>query len=231
MKKLLLSTLILGVSLNAFSTTNVQYLYGHFAGPTFLDSRSGNKQTVTLEHFSTWGYGDLYTFVDSTYASQGLQFTGDKNEFYGEFSPRVSLNKLTGSAPSEGIIKEWYLASQYNGSSAYHAWLYGAGVDLSIPKFSLFSLNVYRKIQNINDDTYQLSANYSLPLGERWHFEGFVDWTGRDLLTQNQLLFDLAPTLGMTHGHLDIGTEWHHYEENTHHTVNNVLQGMVKYRW
>jgi len=51
------------------------------------------------------------------------------------------------------------------------------------------------------------------------------------MLSQNQLLFDLAPTFGMTHGHLDIGTEWHHYEENTHHTVNNVLQGMVKYRW
>jgi nucleoside-specific outer membrane channel protein Tsx len=231
MKRLLLSTLILGVSLHAFSTTNVQYLYGNFAGPTFLDSRSGNKQTVTLEHFNTWSYGDLYTFVDSTYASQGLQFTGDKNEFYGEFSPRVSLNKLTGSAPSEGIIKEWYLASQYNGSSRYHAWLYGAGVDLSIPKFSIFSLNVYRKIQNILDDTYQLSVNYALPLGERWHCEGFLDWTGRDMLSQNQLLFDLAPTFGMTKHHLEIGTEWHHYEENTHHTVNNVLQEMVKYRW
>jgi nucleoside-specific outer membrane channel protein Tsx len=77
--------------LSAFSTTNVQYLYGNFEGPTFLDTQTGAKQTLTAEHFRTWDYGDLYMFVDYAYAKNGLQFSNLKNDLYGELSPRVSL--------------------------------------------------------------------------------------------------------------------------------------------
>jgi nucleoside-specific outer membrane channel protein Tsx len=229
MKRLLFASLILSAQLSAFSTTNIQYLYGNFEGPTFLDTQSGNKQTVTLEHYRTWVYGDFYTFADYTYAPKGLRFSGEKHDLYGEISPRLSLNKLSGTSTSDGLIKEWYAAFQYNGSDTYHGWLYGIGTDLNIPGFSVFGLNLYRKIQNIGDDTYQLSANYYAPLSERWHFEGFVDWTTKDFLSQNQLLFDLSPTMGIKEGKLEIGTEWHFYHENTYETKNDVFQAMIKY--
>lgn len=231
MKRLLPLSALLGAHLYAFSTTNLQYLYGNFEGPTFLDTQSKGKHTVTLEHYRTWEYGDLFAFSDYTYARNGLQFTNDKNDLYGEISPRISLNKLAGISNSPGLVKEWYAAFQYNGSNTYHAWLYGGGCDLNIPGFTVFGLNLYRKIQNIGDDTYQLSANYYAPLSDRWHIEGFVDWTGRDFLSQNQLLFTIPSLAGINRGKIEVGTELHTYHENTYHQSNNVFQAMIKYVW
>lgn len=231
MKRLLLTSALLASHLYAFSATNIQYLYGHFEGSTFLDTQHSAKQTVTAEHYRTWDYGDFFMFADYAYAKEGLQFTNLKNDLYGEISPRISLNKIANISPSDGIVKEWYAAAQYNRSDTYHAWLYGVGTDLNLPKFTVFSLNLYRKVHNIGKDTYQLSANYYLPLMDRWHFEGFSDWTTIDFLTQNQLLFDLAPSVGITAGKLEVGTEWHYYHENTYHQDNDVFQAMIKYSW
>ena len=230
-KKLLLTSALLASHLFAFSATNIQYLYGNFEGPTFLDTQHGDKQTITAEHYRTWEYGDMFMFADYTYAKGRLQFTDHKNDLYGEFSPRLSLNKMMHIPTSRGLIKEWYGAYQHNRSDSYRANLYGLGSDLNIPGFDVLGLNVYRKIQNIGNDTYQLSANYSITLSERWHFEGFTDWTTVDFLTQDQLLFNLAPSLGITAGKLEIGTEWHYYHENTYHQDNDVFQAMVKYSW
>lgn len=231
MKRLVILSTLLAAQLSAFSTTNVQYLYGNFEGPTFLDTQSKEKHTVTAEHYRTWEYGDLFAFADYVYAPKGLQFTNEKNDLYGEISPRISLNKIANISTSEGVVKEWYGAFQYNGSDTYHAWLYGAGCDLNLPGVSVFGLNLYRKIQNIGDDTYQLSANYYVPISERWHLEGFADWTTRDFLSQNQLLFNLSPTVKISTGKLEAGTEWHTYHENVYHQKNNVFQAMIKYSW
>jgi len=231
MKRLLFASIITAAQLSAFSTTNLQYLYGRFEGPTFLDTQNGNKHTVTLEHYRTWEYGDLFTFADYVYAPEGLRFSGDKNDLYGEISPRLSLNKVAGFETSTGLVKEWYAAFQYNGSDTYHAWLYGFGTDLNVPGFSVFGLNLYRKVQNIGDATYQLSANYYAPLSEKWHFEGFTDWTTCDFLSQNQLLFNLNSVFDIKEGKLEIGTEWHYYHENTYRNDNDVFQAMVKYSW
>lgn len=227
--KIFILPLLLSLQLFAFSTTNIQYLYGDFEGPTFLDTQSGAKQTVTLEHYNTWEYGDLYGFIDYAYAHDGLQFTNLKNDLYGEISPRLSINKIAHIPTSDGIIKEWYASFQYNRGDEYHGWLYGAGIDLNLPGFAVFGVNLYRKIQNIGDDTYQLSLNYYAPLGDRWHFEGFTDWTTIDFLSQNQLLFDLSPTMNITSGKLEVGTEWHYYHENSYHHDNDVFQVMIKY--
>jgi len=229
-KKVLITSVLCAQAL-AFSTTNLQYLYGNFQGPTFLDTQANGKHTITGEHYRTFEYGDVFAFFDYVYTDDGLQFTGKKNDLYGEISPRLSLSKLSGNSMGIGIIKDTYLSFQYNRGDEYHAWLYGAGMDLDIPFFSVFGVNVYRKIQNFGDDTYQLSLNYLMPLGNKWHFEGFTDWTSRDIISQNQLLFNLSPTLGISSGTLEIGTEWHYYHENVFHTDNDVFQAMIKYSW
>lgn len=229
-KKILLAFIVCAQAF-AFSTTNVQYLYGDFKGPTFLDTQANGKHTVTAEHYRTFEYGDVFTFFDYVYTDDGLQFTGKKNDLYGEISPRLSLSKLTGTPFQSGIVKETYLSFQYNRGDEYHAWLYGAGVNLDIPGFSVFGVNVYRKIQNLGVNTYQLSLNYYMPLTERWHFEGFTDWTTRNFLSQNQLLFNLSPSLGISSGALEVGTEWHYYHENAFRTDNDVFQAMIKYTW
>lgn len=228
MNRSLLASLLLAANLSAFSSTNIQYLYGNFKGPTFLDTLKGEKHTMTVEHYRTFDYGDMFAFVDYVYTAEGLQFTEKKNDLYGEVSPRVSLNKIAGFPASSGIVKEVFASFQYNRSDTYRAWLYGAGCDLNIPGFSVFGLNLYRKHQNLGDHTYQLSANYYAPLGSGWHFEGFTDWTSRDFLSQNQLLFDLSRTLEIKEGKLQVGTEWHYYHENVYHTDNDVFQAMIK---
>lgn len=231
MKRLILISTLAASTLSAFTSSDIQLLDGNFKGPTFLDTQDGHKQTLTVQHYRTWDYGDLFMFADYAYAKKGLQFTNYKNDLYGEFSPRVSLNKIVHIPTSTGIVKEWYAAYQHNRSDTYRANLYGIGSDLNIPGFDVFGLNLYRKIQNIGNDTYQLSANYSITLSGRWHFEGFSDWTAYDFLTQDQLLFNLSPTIGLTVGKLEVGTEWHYYNENTYHQNNQVFQAMVKYSW
>lgn len=227
--KIFVFIILLILELAAFSTTNIQYLYGDFKGATFLDTQNGAKQTITAEHYQTWNYGDLYTFVDYVNAQDGLKFSGLKNDFYGEFSPRLSINKMTNNMPSNGLFKEWYMAFQYNRGREYQGWLYGVGVNLNLPAFSVFGINLYRKAQNIGSDTYQLSLNYYIPLGNQWHFEGFIDYSGIDFLTQNQLLFNISSIFDITQQKFEIGTEWHYYHENTTHKENSVFQAMVKF--
>lgn len=229
MKRSLCISLVFSSALYAFSTTNIQYLYGNFEGETFLDTADGAKQTITAEHYRTFEYGDVFMFADYAYANKGLQFTNKKNDLYGEIAPRLSFDKISGISTSTGILKETYASFQYNRGDKYHAWLYGIGCDLDLPGFSVFGVNLYRKHQNLGDHTYQLSLNYSAPLSDRWHFEGFTDWTTRDILSQNQLLFDLSQTLGIKEGKLEVGSEWHYYHENTYRTDNDVFQAMIKY--
>lgn len=229
MRRLLFISTLLAITLNAFSTTNIQYLYGDFEGQTFLDTQNDAKHTVTAEHYRAFAYGDVFMFADYAYTHEGLQFTDKKNDLYGEFSPRLSLDKISGFSTSNGIIRETYAAFQYNRSDTYRAWLYGAGVDLNIPGFTIFGINLYRKHQNLGDHTYQLSLNYYAPMGNQWHFEGFTDWTTRDFLSQNQLLLDLSPIVKIKEGKLEAGTEWHYYHENTAHHNNSVFQAMIKY--
>lgn len=229
MKRILISSLALAAALNAFSTTNIQYLYGEFEGPTFLDTVDGGKHTLTAEHYRTFAYGDLFAFADYAYTPHGLRFTHAKNDLYGELSPRLSLDKIGGFSSANGILKETYAAFQYNRGDEYHGWLYGIGADLNLPGFNVFGLNLYRKHQNMGGHTYQLSLNYYAPLGDGWHFEGFTDWTTRDILSQNQLLFDLSKSFTIKEGKLEVGTEWHYYHENSYHTDNDVFQIMVKY--
>ncbi len=229
MNRIIAFSLLCASHVFAFSATDIQYLYGNFEGPTFLDTQDGAKHTITAEHYRTWEYGDLFMFADYTYAKNGLRFSGLKNDLYGEFAPRLSLNKMANIPTSDQGVKEWYLAYQHNRGDEYRANLYGIGTDLALPGFSVFGLNLYRKIQNIGNNTYQLSSNYYLPLGDRWHFEGFSDWTTVDFMTQNQLLFDLSHVARVTQGKLEAGTEWHYYHENRFKTDNDVFQAMIKY--
>jgi hypothetical protein len=60
-RSLFISSLLV-TALSAFSTTNIQYLYGDFKGATFMDTQAGAKQTLTAEHYRTWGYGSVYVY-------------------------------------------------------------------------------------------------------------------------------------------------------------------------
>ena len=236
MKKLLLLALLLS-NLVAFSTTNIQLLYGTFDGNSYVyDTKNGGKSTITFEHYSSFEYGDVFGFIDHAIADDRFKYYDVITTTYGEFHPRLNLSKVTSTDLSFSIVKQVYLAYEYNAGNMYTANLIGLGSDLNIPGFDVFGLNVFRKYQNIAEDTYQLSPYYKTKtLFGIFHVDGFIDWTEYDFLSQNKFLFDMKRPLKIEN--LFIGAEWHYYKQkplglnfNTE-VVSNTLQAMVKYSW
>jgi len=237
MKKLFF-ILLTASNLFSFSTSNIQVLYGNFNDNSYVyDTKNGGKTTITVEHFRTFEYGDVFMFFDYAIADDRYKYYDDKNNLYGEFSPRFSLSKISSNDLSFSFVKDIFLAFQYNGSDDnYDAYLYGLGSNLDIVYFDVFGLNIYKKNQNIGENNYQLSLNYT---SEKFfgliHLNGFTDWTEYDFLSQNQLLFDIAKPFE-THN-LYLGVEWHYYRQkalplNFDTRVNsNTLQAMIKYSW
>lgn len=60
-------SLVLALFLNelsAFSSSNIQYLYGKFDDNSLFDTKDGGESTLTLEHYRTFDYGDIFAFAD-----------------------------------------------------------------------------------------------------------------------------------------------------------------------
>lgn len=218
----------------AFSTTNIQYLYGNFSGNSGFDT-IGGKSTITLEHFSTYEYGDFFGFVDFAVADDRFKNQDKSTDVYFELSPRVSLSKTTKQDLSFLFVKDIFIAGQYNREmhkfEDYDAWLYGVGSDLSVKGFDVFGLNFYKKNQNFGEDTYQLSANYisNNILNSNFTIDGFTDWTTQDFLSQNRLLYKLDYSYLKNNVH--VGTEWHYYKVKNTNVKSNVLQAMIMVKW
>lgn len=221
-------------NVTAFSTTNLQYLYGNFNGNSGLDT-VGGKSTVTLEHFFTYEYGDFFGFSDFAIADKRFKYDDKSVDLYFELSPRVSLTKSTKQNFSFLFVKDIFIAGQYNRQvhkfKDFHAWLYGVGSDLNVKGFDLFGLNFYKKEQNFGDDTYQLSANYRSNniFNTKFLFDGFTDWTTQDFLSQNKLLYKLDYLV--LKGKVYVGTEWHYYKIKDSTIKSNVLQAMILVAW
>jgi nucleoside-specific outer membrane channel protein Tsx len=216
--------------LSAFESTNIQWLYSNdFDGNSFIyDTVDGKKSTVTVEHFRTWSYGDLFMFVDFT---DGTQFDGGKQQLYGEVAPRLSLGKAANSDLSFGIVTDLYAAAQLNRGEDYNAWLVGAGVDLALGGFDFCNANLYHKNQNIGSDTWQLSLAYRTNAFFGWHVDGFADITDYEVNTQNQLLYNLGRHFMKGDEKLFAGTEWLYYRDSDANVDTSVFQAMVKYRF
>ncbi len=222
-------------TLNAFSTTNIQYLYGNFDGNSGFDTSGGGKHTATIENFSTYTYGDFYGFADFTFADDRFKYLDKSSDIYFELTPRISLSEINSLDLSFLFVKDIFIAGQYNRQihkfDDYEAWLYGVGSNLNIKGFDVFALNFYKKEPNFGKNTYQLSANYTSNDLFNTHFslDGFTDWTEYDVLSQNQLLYKLG------YSHLNstmyVGTEWHYYQVKNSDVKSNVLQAMIKILW
>ena len=226
---------ILASTINAFSTTNIQYLYGNFNGNSGFDTINGGKHTVTIENFSTNNYGDFFGFVDITVADDRFKNYDKSSDIYFELSPRISLSKISEQDISFLFVNDIFIAGQYNRQlhkyDDFKAWLYGIGTNLDVNGFDVFGLNFYKKDKNFGKNTHQLSANYiSNNIFEtNFTIDGFADWTGQDFLTQNKLLYKLDYSL--LESDIHIGTEWHYYRVKDTDVKSNVLQAIIMIAW
>jgi nucleoside-specific outer membrane channel protein Tsx len=238
-RKKLILLLFLCSEANAFSTTDIQLLYGNFDGNSYIyDTNNGGKSTVTLENFMVSNIGSIYTFIDYSIANDKFKFHDNKIDVYGEISPRLSLSYLTNKNLSTTFIKDFYFAGEYNlgTTNSYRAYLYGLGIDIDLYGFDNFGLNVYVKNQNIGKNTLQLTGFYSTHVYRgKFSFSGYFDWTELDFTTQNQFLYKLDNISDSEN--IYIGFEWLLYSEKpselnfNSNVKSNVLQIMLKYEW
>ncbi len=223
-----------------FSTTSVLYQYaGNLRDPYYGNNAvDGKVTTITFEHFGVWDYGDNFFFVDllsGRLADFNGNDAGTGSRIYMEWSPRVSLSKVSGAALQYGIVKDLYLAGQINrNGEGFMVEMIGAGTDLALPGFAYFNLNAYSRKDNFNARTYQVSFAWGMPFAigpAPLLFEGYFDIAGtdndgEDINTQPRLWVE---ALHVKSGKLYAGVEWF-YHRNRHFEAN-VPQWALKWTW
>lgn len=197
-----------------WSSNEVQYLYGsQFREPFNPDDVA--KHTITIQHADGHAYGRNFIFVD-VLKSDGQD--DHATEAYAEGYASVSLSKLTGRPWSLGIIKDLLLTAGINyGYKSYpdygvnpRALLPGVTLDLNIPGFSFFSIDLLGYIDRgqfdgrdngCHAETYQIAPAWGLPFNighAKFSFEGYANITGthgnclHNILAQPQLRWDVG---------------------------------------
>lgn len=243
-----------------FSTTNVQLLqgFGSFDDRKLgYDTNSGDMTTVTINHFSTWSYGDNFFFVDmqTGYFKPSVGDAGHLTgiprgeagaTLYGEWHPRLFVNKLTGAKdPLFGIFRNWGPAFELNQGEAFYAYLAGLGVDFALPFPYSVGLNVYYRYDRFDRHVWQVSPFWNIPFAVGpvpFLFSGFVDVAGTkdvngnqdlDVMAQPELLVDVLAPFGGKANRLYAGVEWyvHKYPSGVYgpgHTTS-APQAMVQW--
>jgi len=173
------------------------------------------RDILRLEHADGWAYGDNYFFVDSILSEDAAG--ADQTTMYGEFAPRFSLGKISDRELGAGPVTDLLLAVAINTGDDFRAYLYGAGIDLAVPGFSYFQLNVYvRDDRALPGETWQITPCWRLPLKLgplQGNLQGFIDWAGaegparQNLLIVPRLWLDVGALWGEP-GHLEAGVEY-----------------------
>ncbi|MBU1308411.1 MAG: nucleoside-binding protein [Gammaproteobacteria bacterium] len=132
-----------------------------------------DKQVLTFEHAAGTSWGDSFLFLDHLRGDNGSRSN------YAEWSPRLSLSKLSGQQLQFGLIKDVLLTSTVEMSSLRTDFLYGVATDLAVPGFNYLKLNFYRRNNDGLAGNWQLTTTWAIPfsLGEQqFLYDGFLDW-------------------------------------------------------
>jgi nucleoside-specific outer membrane channel protein Tsx len=226
-----------------FSTTNVQLLYGQGFTDRYygFNTRNEKMAVVTLEHFGTWSLGDNFFFADFLHGDfvdfEG-NLTGLRNIIYSEWVTRLSIPRLANQKWKTGFIQDIYLAAQFDrGGDGFWANMLGVGLDLKIPGFDSFGLNLLYRKDRFNQPTYQFTPFWSTSKmfkSMALYFEGYFDVTGTDfdgidLNGQPQWLLGFNSEKTKILNNCKIGIEWY-FHKNDHISVQ-VPQIVLKWIW
>lgn len=223
---------------HAFSSTNLHRLYGDQFDNNFYGNNTSNAKltTITLEHFSSWSYGDNYFFVDLL-SGNFLRFSGtpsdSQSRIYAEWTPRLSFSVHSGRDISAAVFKDFFLAAQLNRDDrGFHTEMIDLSTDLNIFGFHFLSSNIYLRKDNLNRLTWQSTTAWQTPLNPCLSFEGCIDLyvsdnNGIEIHTQPQLFINLRSLAGTRFDKFFIGIEW--YCHHNRHLDSNTTQAMIKW--
>ncbi len=176
--KVILSILLFfttSVTAATWSRSSISYLRGDNFAPIF--GKDNNRSELTIDNAVGMKYGDSYFWLDVT---DPLSSSGSNDtELYGEWSPRLSIGKITGFYQDERFIKDLLISTTLefgNSGVPTRARLYGLGVDLKIPYFAFFQYNLYlRDNPDKNGVVLQSTIAYKLPF--RFTEKTKFDWS------------------------------------------------------
>lgn len=209
---------------------SLSYLYGH----NYKVDGTGNdiENTITFEHASGWSWGDMFLFVDNKW-SAGLHGNAG-HSYYGEFSPRLSLGKVSGHSMVLGPITDVLVAATYErGEGTSRRYLLGPGFDLKIPGFDWVQLNTYYRrpdgISGKASGQWQINPVWSMtfPFGvSDIRFDGYAEWYVNDVGRKGssnyvassfhfnpQLKYDLGKALKVGPRQLYVGVEYDYWSD------------------
>lgn len=226
-----------------WTDTSITGLYGH----NYKLASSDEQSTVTLESAGGWKYGDWFWFEDFIHFNDSN--TDEDNSNYGEFSPRLSANKIFGTDLSVGPITDWSAAFTYeHGKGDVETYLYGIGTDIDVPYFTYFQLNAYRRdAENNRTGGWQLTPTWrmDIPVGSsKIVFDGFIDWIfesdhdrgyDENFHFNPQIKYDLGQFMmgEKYHDHLMVGIEYDYWNNKygVKGTDQNTYSVIVKYHF
>jgi len=241
-------SLVAGIALAATMLTAPMSQAANWSSTSLLlHSGSGyelgkdDRTILTLEHVSGWNYGSNFFFIDATEPnSDGPGETG----FYGEFSPSLSLGKLSGSDMSFGIVKDVSLEGTWEVNQFGNAKLFGVGLALDIPNVPVANLKLYQRFTENNgesDSAPQVTFVWMAPfaLGStNWVFEGFLDYAFEEkdvgkvenIIAAPRLLLDTGALWGAPK-QLYTGIEYQYWMNKfgVDGVDENVVQATVKW--
>ncbi len=195
-----------------WQSTNLQLLRGQN-----YEIGDKHRSIITLEHAHRHRFGDTFFFIDTIKPDQG------KVSYYGELSPRLSTSSLFNTDLSKGMSQDVLFAfTLENPKNADTRYLYGASLDLNIPRFNFVSLSTYvRDDPQLDGKTWQLTLAWQRPfqfMDKNLVFEGFADLAGGEgggvanQLTAPRLLIDIGELFSLEKNKIWIGIEytyWH----------------------
>jgi len=186
-----------------FSDNSLSLLVG-----TNFELPGDNISTLTVEHVSGWKWGDLFFFVDVLDYHSNLN---QSSNWYGEFSPRFSLQKLAGlKFRKNGLLRDVLISATFErGKNGIEGLLIGGAVDLNVPGFQFFKLNAYARKDTsrgagFDDMQWTLVWSYPLDAGtQKFILDGFIDyvvgWGPQEtaLHAVTQVKWDIGHSLGL----------------------------------
>ena len=239
---LLLSLSALGAD---FSQTSASLLYGkNFTSSSDLD-KENDIVTLTIEHYSTWEYGDNFFFLDI----YNLEYCNDFNakppkvdgtrDFYFEWHPRFSAKNILDEGDKEKTwIRDYGLASQLNiPMVSSEAYLLGLYLDFNIGDDAFLQTNyLLRDSFKVSGLSFQLSLVWFARFFDVIVFTGFADfatsegtkdsdggYVASSIIAQPQLLYDFV--------NIQAGLEWYYWKNKfgVEGVVDSVFSPMIKW--
>jgi len=228
-----------------WSSTSLSYLNG-----SSFELGDNNRVEYSFEHAGGWKYGDNFFWFDVT--DPQTSNDSSKTALYGEWAPRLSFGKIFDFYSDKRFVKDVLLSTTFeHGKStvATRARLIGAGVDLNIPYFKFFQVNLYlRDNLDSKGTSVQSTIAYNLPMdiSEKLslYYSAYIDivfnsegnradnsYVTSHWHTGQQLAYDV----GKAYGHADIaylGMEYQYWSRKygiESGPVENNLKLLVKW--